>query len=50
MSPGCYRYFLQRHRRPGRSVVVDETIRAARRVFEAIMSAPDIRIEGKKSS
>ena len=50
MSPACYRYFLRRETRPIRGFVVDETTRAARLVFEAIMSAPDIRVEGRKSS
>ena len=43
MSPACYLYFLRRMESPVRPVRGDDCVaQAARLVFDAIMSVPDL--------
>jgi hypothetical protein len=43
MSPACFRYFLWRVGSPVRLVRGDDSVaQAARLIFDAIMSAPDL--------
>ena len=46
MSPACYRFYVLQHKAQ-RGAVVEGTDRAARLVFEVIMSAPDLPAERK---
>jgi hypothetical protein len=43
VSPACYRHFLWREESPVRLARGDDVVtRAARLIFDAIMSAPDL--------
>ena len=50
MSPACYRHFSLLRDTPQIRGATDEVTRAARLIFEAIMSAPAVPAEPRSAS